>query len=176
MNVSKIRVWTSVIVGLILVISLGYFIWNVARNEKIAQVGTTVPNIQLPSLSGKTVSLATMHGEPIIIDFFATWCPPCQAEAEEQAKLASAYKGRVQLVLIDRMEGVGAVTLFVQKYRLNAATVLLDYNDEWAPKLGVIGQPETFWIDKAGIIRQHFNSEMSDSQLAALFSRAASSS
>lgn len=130
-------------------------------------VGQKAPVFTLPGLSGRPFTLSAPLREPVILDFFTTWCPPCQSEAPTLARFAAQFRGRVRLVMVDRREGPQLVANFARQYGLSTATILLDRNDRLAAPFGVTGQPETFGIDRLGVVRFHILGPMTAAQLDA---------
>lgn len=138
-----------------------------ARTVRPVAVGQKAPAFTLPELSGRSFTLTAPLREPVILDFFTTWCPPCQSEAPTLARFAARFRGRVRLILIDRREGPPLAATFVRNYGLSSATILLDRNDKLAAPFGVTGQPETFGIDKRGMVRFHVVGPMTANELDA---------
>lgn len=128
------------------------------RHDEIprpVQVGQHAPEFRLPMIDGTTYTLPNHPQKVILINFFTTWCPPCQAEAPDLSRFIKQYHDRVQLVMIDRREGKGIVSSFIRKYHLQKAVVVLDATDSMVAPYGVTGQPETFGIDQRGIVKFH---------------------
>ena len=117
------------------------------------QVGKPAPDFQLPSLDGQVITLSGLRGKPVLINFWATWCPAC---VEEMPYLQETYekwtgKGLV-LLTIDIGETSDTVKEFMVKYNLTMP-VLLDTSQSVAQRYNITGIPTTFLIDKDGIIR-----------------------
>lgn len=119
------------------------------------QVGQRAPIFRLPTTDGTTYALPNHPKKVIIINFFTTWCPPCQAEAPDFSRFINQFHDQVQLVMIDRREGKGIVSSFIRQYHLQRAVVVLDAADSMAAPYGVTGQPETFGLDRQGIVKFH---------------------
>ena len=119
------------------------------------EVGERAPAFALPRLGGGMFSLPGRPGKIVFLNFFTTWCPPCQTEAPDFARFADRHGNQVELVMVDRREGPALVRSFVRRYRLWRAAVLLDRGDILAEPYGVTGQPETFGITRAGIVAFH---------------------
>ncbi len=120
----------------------------------VAQVGSPAPDFQLRNLDGQAVSLSDFQGKPILINFWATWCPPCR---EEMPYLQQAYeewtgKGLI-LLAIDIAESPATVRDFLQANKLSLP-VLLDTNKDVSQKYGIVAIPTTFFVDKDSIIRE----------------------
>jgi cytochrome c biogenesis protein CcmG, thiol:disulfide interchange protein DsbE len=143
-----------------LAVAMGLMWWGLSSHAQTVQVGDKLPPIQLTALSGESVDLASLAGKPMLVDFFTTWCGPCQEEAPLLQRVALEEAGKVQVVLIDRGETRTQVDHFASQYGLNKPLILLDTNDKWASRLLVTGQPETFYVDASGIIQSHVNHEL----------------
>ncbi|MDC3414555.1 TlpA family protein disulfide reductase [Aquibacillus sp. 3ASR75-11] len=101
------------------------------------------------------VSLSDYQGEFVVLNFFASWCPPCREEAPELQAFEEQYGDQAKLLILDRAEPKVKVEEFIEEFN-STSTYLLDYNDSMASPYGVTGQPETFFIDEQGIIRYHY--------------------
>jgi len=115
------------------------------------------PGWELQDLKGKTIRSADFKGKVVILDFWATWCPPCRAEIPGFIELQKKYQVQglaVVGVSVDQA-GSGAVKSFAEKMGMNYPVVLADAKiaDAFG---GIAGIPATFIIDRAGrIVKQH---------------------
>jgi peroxiredoxin len=122
--------------------------------QKIVTNGDRAPEFRLPALDGRQVSLADLRGKVVMVHFWATWCPPCVEELPTLAKLNQDLTGtdfEMLTVSVDE-GGSAAVTAFLQKYRLNVP-VLLDPGRSIANLYGTYKFPETYIVDREGIVR-----------------------
>jgi peroxiredoxin len=115
--------------------------------------GDHAPNFTLNDLSGKPTTLADMKGSVVLLNFWATWCPPCREEIPSMAALNRIMSGkpfRMLTVSVDE-GGREAVIDYFNRSRTSLPT-LLDSKGKVGKKYGVSGVPETFVIDRNGVI------------------------
>ncbi|MCL5266504.1 MAG: TlpA family protein disulfide reductase [Bacteroidetes bacterium] len=119
--------------------------------------GKTAPDFTLMSSDGKQVSLSDYKGKVVVVDFWATWCPPCKAEIPDFIKLYSQYKndGFQMLGISVDQGGLKAVVPFMKQYGVNYP-ILLASDQVVSAYGGIQGIPTTFVIDKHGKVRAAF--------------------
>lgn len=125
-----------------------------ARNVAAPAVeNSPAPDITVNSLQGKPLKLSDLKGKVVLLNFWATWCPPCREEIPSMMKLNSAMAGKpFQMVAVSIDEGgVPAIESFFKTsgFALPAYT---DPDGRGAKTYGITGVPETFVIDKNGIL------------------------
>jgi peroxiredoxin len=119
----------------------------------------TVPPAQAPAwklkdVDGNPVSLAQFKGKVVILDFWATWCPPCRTEIPGYIALQKKYAadGLVVVGISVDTDGPGPVKKFMKDFGFNYIVVMAD--DDIQNAYGPIqGYPTTFIIDRDGLIR-----------------------
>jgi peroxiredoxin len=135
---------------------LFYFLRKLPSGPRVdfgPKVGAAAPDFGLLSLRGDTVKLSDYRGKAVFLNIWATWCPPCRKEMPAMGSLYQRLKGRefeMLAVSIDR-EGEKVIRPFVAKYGLTFP-VLLDPDSKTYRLYGLTGIPETFLIDKNGVI------------------------
>jgi peroxiredoxin len=118
--------------------------------EKRPSEGTA---FTLPDLSGKTIRLAELRGNVVLVNFFATWCSPCRDEMPTLERVFRAYenKGFVVLGVAGDIKGKEVVEPFVKKYGVTFPVVLDDENAVQR-QYGVRGIPAVYLFDRQGKI------------------------
>ena len=119
--------------------------------------GKPAPAFTLQDLNGKNVSLADFRGKVVILDFWATWCPPCVQEIPHFIELYEQYKdkGFAMLGISLDQAGISVVKSFEQKYKINYPIMMTDGQVHNAYG-GITSIPTTFIIDSAGNIRKKY--------------------
>ena len=124
-------------------------------NQLRVRSGFPAPNFTFPGLDGKMVSLTDYRGKVVFLNIWATWCGPCKQEMPSMERLYKALKGEdfeILAVSIDTL-GAKAVAPFMKEYGLSFPA-LLDTGGTIQRLYGTTGIPETFIINKEGIIEQ----------------------
>ncbi len=116
-------------------------------------LGKAVPEFTLHDLSGRTWRLADLKGKVVMINFWATWCPPCRGELDSMQRLYRRPEKNFQMltVLVNDSPANGAELVRRKKYTF---PVLLDPEGNVGRDYGITGVPETFIIDTEGILRE----------------------
>lgn len=133
---------------LLLVVFLGC-----SRPGKPAVEGNPAPDFTLNTLSGELVKLSELKGQVVLVNFWASWCPPCREEIPSMMRLNAAMAGKPFRMLCISIDDGGKVAVeeFFRKSGFSLPA-LLD-TDKRASKLyGITGVPETFVINKQGVI------------------------
>jgi len=149
----------ATLIGIIAVLAvigvLFFYGQNSDQRKKIIREGDRAPEFSLLSLDGKTISLSSQRGKVVMVHFWATWCPPCVEELPTLERLYRAYIGKDLEILAVNIDegGAGAVEQFMKKNRF-ALPVLLNPDQSVAREYGTFKFPETYIIDREGIVRR----------------------
>ncbi|MBU1863161.1 MAG: TlpA family protein disulfide reductase, partial [Candidatus Omnitrophica bacterium] len=113
--------------------------------------GTKAADFTLGTLDGQTVTLSSLKGKKVLLDFFATWCPPCRQELKEIDQIVNEYQSDDYAILcisVDRSKKTVESFMRKQGYSM---TVLFD-DQNVAQQYGVRGIPALYLVDKNGDI------------------------
>ena len=120
---------------------------------KAPREGKAAPDFILPDLAGRTTRLADLRGKVVLVNFWATWCPPCREEVPSMAKLNRLMAGKpFQMLAVSIDEGGKEAVEAFFKQAGTELPVLLDTNGATGKLYGLTGVPETFVLDKKGVI------------------------
>lgn len=120
------------------------------------QVGFLAPDLTLNALDGKTYNLSALRGQAVLINLWATWCPPCRAEMPALQKLYEEYRGDGFIVLAVNstiQDDPSAISQFVQEYGLTFP-VLLDKTGEVSRAYQLRSLPSSYFINRDGTIHE----------------------
>lgn len=123
------------------------------------------PAFTLKTLKGDEFSLNEAQGKPVVLNFWATWCGPCQRELPALQAAAERYGDRVLIVGVDQGESAEIVQRYVDQLGLTFA-IPLDPEFSVGELYNVRGLPTTYFIDRQGVIRQMWLGEMNSITLA----------
>lgn len=131
----------------------------------VASAGGAAPAFDLASTAGSNVSLASLAGRPLVINFWASYCPPCRAEMPMLQRLV-AGQASVRLVLVDEGDGRDTATRFLAEVGITQPT-LLDSDLSVGHQYGAIALPTTVFVRADGTIAGRQVGQLSESVLAA---------
>ena len=139
----------------ILLVALLLYLGLVTNSSKTTPIGLgpgkPAPDFKLKTLDGKEVSLSDYRGKVVLINFWATWCPPCREEMPLFKRVYERYKNKgFEILAVSTDTSVDPVKKFVKEYKLDFP-VLLD-TDNISSLYGIQGLPTSFLIDREGKI------------------------
>lgn len=128
----------------------GLAFWALASlSLNIFERGTRLPDIALRNADGETVQLADYQGGPLVINLWATWCPPCRREMPVLQQAQHDYP-HVTFLFVNQGETPQIVTNFLATTGLNLSHVLFDAGGELATQVGSMALPTTLFYDADG--------------------------
>jgi len=129
----------------------------IARRDVGIEIGNLAPDFTLPTIDGQDVSLSSLRGKKVILNFWATWCPPCRKEMPDiEAFYSKHAKDKNVVVLAINLTSaemsVNDVKTFIKEYKLTFP-VLLAKKEETAVLYQAVTIPTSYIIDSSGVIR-----------------------
>ncbi len=131
------------------------FYWGHRRNAQPGiQVGDVAPDFNLPGLDRSTVRLADYRGQVVVVNFWATWCPPCVEETPSLEKFSAETKPLgVTVIGVSVDEDAAALEKFVGDYHLTFP-IARDPGGSLAARFGSFKFPETYILDRNGRVAE----------------------
>lgn len=167
----KKRTTILIILGVVVIIGAGLALLNNAAPSAPAQLAQPTvlaskpaPDFTLTLLSGEAVALSDFKGKtPVVVNFWAPWCPPCRKEAPALARISAVYGDRVKFIGIVENDTPDNVKAFIEDNGMKYANGIDD--GSISLKYRITGIPETFWIDTEGNVIDHWIGEIDEANL-----------
>lgn len=141
---------------LILMCCLPLFVFACGQGPKVIEIGAPAPNFTLVDRQGKTWTLSELKGQVVFVNFWATWCPPCREEMPSMQKLYKMLpKDNFKMLAILNKDDPALADSFAKKHDLTMP-IINDQDNTLGAAYGLTGLPETFIVDKQGILREKF--------------------
>ncbi len=118
------------------------------------------------ALADDRVSLSELRGYPVVMNFWASWCVPCKAEAPRLVASAQRHAGEVVFLGVDVQDLKGDARSFLERYKTNYVSVRDGGSSTYA-NYGLTGLPETYYLDARGRVVDHAVGEISPEELEA---------
>jgi peroxiredoxin len=162
----------SLAVGLALIAASLFGLWWLGRASPLpsavagaAAPGKPAPDFVLPDANGKLVRLSELRGQVVLVNLWATWCPPCIAEMPDLAAVYNAYKAEGFMILgVNDQERKETVLDFLAHNALPYPT-LLDPDSRVARAYGTSFLPASFLIDRRGVLRATYPGQTNRAKL-----------
>ena len=161
-------------VGLVVVALLSLFVWGLGRRGTVGAVNIPArpaPDFQVslfgqPGAPGGTWWLGEQAGRAVVVNFWASWCIPCEQEAPVLESVARRYRDRVAFIGVDVQDTEEAARAFLARFRITypngpdpEGSISIDY--------GMTGVPETYFVDRSGNIIRKWAGPLDESRLVA---------
>ena len=132
---------------------------GIALKGETLERGDAAPSVEAPVLDGDdVVALEDLRGKPVLVNFWASWCVPCEAEARYLEAAHEEYGAEIEFLGVNIKDARSDALAFVEQYDVGYLQVR-DEDLDWYDAFGLTGQPETFLIDADGEVVEHVTGE-----------------
>jgi thiol-disulfide isomerase/thioredoxin len=154
LNDARQRLWA------LLPLALSLVVWNVTWQLTGGTNALSLPAGTYKSLAGEPVSLENRSGKPMVVNLWASWCPPCRREMPMMADVA-ATTTNAEFFFANQGEGRDRVAGYLAAQKLDLPTAILDPFSELSRHYGAIGLPMTLFIGADGVLKHAHHGEIS---------------
>jgi cytochrome c biogenesis protein CcmG/thiol:disulfide interchange protein DsbE len=140
--------------SLLLIITLCLALAACNSGSRPPRINTPAPDFTVKD-SDRTVTLSQYKGKPVLLNFWATWCPPCVEEMPSLVQLQQKMQGKVTVIAVSMDVDDDAYHHFIKAKNVNLLTVR-DGDQKSSAIYGTFKYPETYAIDSNGVIRRKF--------------------
>ena len=168
------RILSTAVVA-VLIVAVGYTLFGghsgVSTNPSVVLPGTPAasssskaapPDFEVPTLDGGAIKLSAYRGKVVVVDFWATWCPPCREEVPQLVRIAEQNRDRGVEVIGLHIDDQGRsspadIRKFIDQYNVNYR-VGIATNEMFTSYLGTVDDtiPQTLVFDRKGAAVAHF--------------------
>jgi len=157
--------WIQYIIMLLILIAIGFILYVsvVKDGEKVVKVGDKAPLFELENLEGEKVALSDYKGKGVILNFWGTWCNPCKEEMPDLNRMNKIYHSKgVEVLTVHVKDSPQQIKQFFSELPEEVELmVALDGSGDVMKAYNANDLPNTYVIDKNGIIKAHHKGQMS---------------
>jgi peroxiredoxin len=172
---AKARMYVSAVLAVLLILGGAWALWRAnqgsSSDSRLAMPASQMeaaPDFTLKTLDGRTVSLGDYQGQVVLLNTWATWCPPCRAEMPDLEAYYRQHRGDGFVVLaVNSQESPDTVAAFLEEQDFTFP-VLLDPDGLVIKDYAVYGLPTSVFIDRDGMLRGVWSGQLSPARLKEL--------
>lgn len=157
--------WIQYIIMLLILIAIGFILYVsvVKDGEKVVKVGDKAPLFELKTVEGDKVALSDYKGKGVILNFWGTWCEPCKEEMPDLNRMNKIYQSKgVEVLTVHVKDSPQQVKQFFSELPEDIdLKVALDGSGDVMSAYNANDLPNTYIIDKDGVIKAHHKGQMS---------------
>lgn len=162
------KIWWVIVPALVILFGLlGYGLTSNPKHIPSPLIGKPFPIIQGKDLNGNNVTLGVVNAKPTVINVWASWCAACRLEHKVLIRGARRYGNKISLVAINYKDELDNATAWLRQLGNPYLWSYHDLSGRAGLELGVYGVPETFFVNKQGIIVEKISAPLTDAQFAA---------
>ena len=141
-----------------------FFFGGISLNQALMPAEAPIPPVEVRRLDGSRVSLSKFVGRPLIINLWATWCPPCRREMPVLKSAQQAHPG-VEFMFVNQGESAATVEKYLAAHGLQMPNVVIDPGKQLSTRTGSSGYPTTLFYDAKGRLSSRHLGELSAATL-----------
>jgi len=163
----------KVFATLLMLFLIGIGLWHVIAKSEDKPVGLAIgnvaPDFELNTIEGKSIRLSELRGKKVIVNFWATWCPPCREEMPAMQKFYEQYNEHVEVLAVNltSQDSREKIKPFAEEYGITFP-IVLDVKGKVLKMYEIEPIPTTYIIDSKGIIREKIIGPMTFNQMVEL--------
>jgi cytochrome c biogenesis protein CcmG/thiol:disulfide interchange protein DsbE len=147
------RKFGSILTSVLLLSLFGLLIWSMNKNQRGRIEQGQAPDFSITSFAGETITLSELRGQVVVINFWASWCPPCREEAPYLEQSWRKYQDKgVVFIGVDYVDTEPAALAYIEEFDITYFNGP-DLRTIISQAYNMQGVPETFYIAKNGEIR-----------------------
>ena len=154
------KIIIPIIIGFVVIGAGIFFLQSSSSNpvveNKPPSEENLVPDLTFKDYNGNDVSLRDFQGKPLVINSWAAWCPFCLDELPDFAEVQKEFGDKIVIIAIDRAESLSLAKEYSDDLGVtNDLIFLLDPKDSFYRGINGFSMPETIFVDRDGVIRDH---------------------
>lgn len=150
---------------LIVLAAIAVWQWINSQKETVGlEIGNKAPNFEVTTLDGEKKSLSDFYGKKVLLNFWATWCPPCKKEMPIMQKIYEKHQDEVTIVAVNftaSEKSAKDVENFVQQAGFTFP-ILLDPKNKMNSGYKILTYPTSFFLDENGVIQDKVVGELNE--------------
>lgn len=151
-------------------VAVGIFVWNGIASLTGGAEAIALPRQNFPTMQNQTFNFAQTSGKPLVINLWASWCPPCRREMPMMAELA-ANNDQADFIFANQGEGQAAIQNYLQQHNIVLPHIILDQFSDLSRHYGALGLPATLFIGADGVLKSAHLGEISRETLQSNINR-----
>ena len=133
-------------------------------NQALTPAEAPIPSVEVRQLDGSTLSLSSFVGRPLVVNMWATWCPPCRREMPVLKSAQQAHP-EIEFVFVNQGESAETVERYLAAQGLQLRNVVIDPAKQLSARTGSSGYPTTLFYDEKGRLAMRHMGELSAATL-----------
>ena len=127
--------------------------------------GYLAPDFTLIATNGEMITLSELRGQPVVLNFWATWCPPCRAEMPALQQASRDFNGQATIIGVNQGESAEQITSFAFDLGI-AFPLLVDENNAVNRLYRISALPTTYFIGADGVVQEVFTGTLNGGVIA----------